>query len=391
MGYPFSAPNGYEEPLNRQFAGFLHYSLRIGPELVNGIHRDHPIAFSDEASVVANQNSPLPQYTETGSDRELDWVIGDADQLVGYESKYGDRLREDQLRDELEKLRLNADGRNVALVTVTPHTVAPRILDRFPDVPVYWVSWYAVSRRLRRIDESDLPPEQRPVLRMLRDLFEAEDMHSFTGFDHHDNLQYRYFVRDLRQELAGTGLENREEVHTWTTTDPDPSPWKRLVPKYLDVPFVRASRDESSGTKRASYLTVIVDTERHEAYAGIVFNVREVPSHRDFVSERADELIEYAERRGLQLWASMNSLNQWEHEPPRTSDPAEMKQWLEAGTESSVRVDGVKFKKAIFVDRCAASDPSKLVREAAETLLELDERFLGSDDIYPQATLAERE
>lgn len=65
MGYPFSPPGGDEEALNQQFTGFLYYSLQNGPALLNRIHRDHPLSFSDEARVVAHQDSPLPLHTET--------------------------------------------------------------------------------------------------------------------------------------------------------------------------------------------------------------------------------------------------------------------------------------------------------------------------------------
>jgi hypothetical protein len=93
MSYPFPAPNGYEEALNQQFAGFLSYSLHSGPELLNRMHENQSLIFSDEARIVADQDSPLPKYTETGKDREIDWVICDEDSLVGYESKYGDSLK----------------------------------------------------------------------------------------------------------------------------------------------------------------------------------------------------------------------------------------------------------------------------------------------------------
>lgn len=386
MGYPFSSPNGYEERLNQQFSGYLYYSLQIGPELLNRLHEDLDISFSTEASVVAHQNSPLPLYTESGTDREIDWVIADRGKLVGYESKYGDSLSSNQLRDELEKLDLNAEERDFILIVVTPHTTPPQILDRFENDPVQWRSWFSISRLLYQIDETEIQPEQRPILRMLRDLFEAEDMHPFTGFDHNDKKQYRYFIRDLRQELVQTELENPGKVNASTTKDPDPSPWKRLVPKRLDVPFVRESREDTWKRQR-SYLTAIVDTESHTVHAGIVFNLREVKSHRNYVADSLDDLVAYASDRELQLWASMNSLNQWETGVPRTDDPAEMRSWLEGGSKTDVMVDGTNFKKAIFVTECSASDPGETVQNAKKELMRQFEDFLVSDELYPWSTL----
>lgn len=388
MAYPFSSPNGYEERLNQQFSGYLYYSLQIGPELLNSLHEDLDIAFSEESTLVAHQNSPLPRYTEDGTDREIDWVIADKNKLVGYESKYGDSLSSSQLQGELEKLELNAEGRDILLITVTPHTTPPKILDQFEDDPVHWLSWSSISRWLDQIEESDIRAEQRPILRMLQDLFEVEDMHPFTGFDHHDKLQYRYFIRDLRQELVQTELENPGKVNSSTTKDPEPSSWKRLVPKRLDVPFVRESREDSWKRTR-SYLTTTLDTETHEVHAGIVFNVREIRSHQNYVADSLEELVEYATNRDLQLWASMNSLNQWKVGVPRTEDPSEMQSWLKNGGKNAVRVDGTDFKKAIFVNECSASEPADVVQSVKRELLRQFEDFLVSDDLYPDPTLEE--
>jgi hypothetical protein len=390
MVYPFSSPDGYEERLNQQFSGYLYYSLQIGPELLNSLHKDLEISFSEEATVVAHQNSPLPRYTENGTDREIDWVIADRDKLVGYESKYGDSLSSSQLQDELEKLELNAEGRDVQLITVTPHTTPPKILDRFENDPVHWLGWSSISRRLNQIEESEIRAEQRPIHRMLQDLFEGEDMHPFTGFDHHDKLQYRYFIRNLRQELVQTELENPGKVNSSVTKDPEPSSWKRLVPKRLDVPFVRESRDDTWKRTR-SYLTATVDTETHEVHAGIVFNLREIQSHQDYVADSSEDLVEYAANRNLQLWASMNSFNQWKVGVPRTEDSTEMQSWLEDGNKNAVRVDGTDFKKAIFVNECSASEPSVIVQNVKTELLRQFEYFLISDDLYPYFTLAEHE
>lgn len=72
MVYPFSSPSGYEERLNQQFSGFLHYSLQVSPELINRFHQDLDISFQEDAEVIAHQNSPLPRYTQSGIDREID-------------------------------------------------------------------------------------------------------------------------------------------------------------------------------------------------------------------------------------------------------------------------------------------------------------------------------
>ncbi|SEH38614.1 hypothetical protein SAMN05192561_101394 [Halopenitus malekzadehii] len=390
MGYPFAAPNGYEERLNRQFAGYLAYSLRIGPELLNRVHEDQPFSIAEGARVVGTQDVPLPRYTDDGPDREIDWVVRDPDRLIGYESKYGDSLGTTQLRDELAKLELNADGRDVVLVAVTPHTTPPSAVERIDDDRVFWVGWNTVARTLIRTDVDDLTPEQRPICEMLQDLFEAEGMHPFTGFDHADKLQYRYFIRDLRQELTDTDLEQPGKIHTSTTTDPEPTSWKRLVPKRLDVPFVRSSREDDWKRQR-SYLTVTVDTETHDVHVGVVFNVREVEVHREYVADRLDDLLAYAADRDLELWASMNSFNQWTDGIARTDRPAEMRQWLETGARTVVRADETEYKKAIVVHECSGSTPSEIVAEAAAELRTFHEDFLVDDALYPRSTLSGRD
>jgi hypothetical protein len=389
MEYPFSTPNGYEEALNQQVVGYLYYSLQIDVTLINSIHENQSFSFSDEAQLVAHQDSPLPQYTESGTDREIDWVVSDETKLVGYESKYGDSLDEGQLADELAKLRLNADDQDIKLVTITPHITRPSTLEEFDDEPVYWLSWYEVSRQLRRTNAIDVPTEQRSILRMLQDLMEAEDMHPFTGFDHEEKFQYQYFIRNLRQELVGSEIKNRNNVHTWTTTKPDSSEWKMLVPQYLDIPFVHESRDEDSGTKRGSYLAVVVDTRTNDVHTGIVFNVRRVSVHQDYIDNRVDDIVEYATENEVDLWAAMNSL-QGNSRMRKTGDPTVMRTWLEEGGKDAIEVDENRYKKAFLMRECSASDPTTLVQEVKDELLRLTDRFLIADDLYPWPTLADQ-
>lgn len=177
MFYPFSQPNGDEEPLNQQFSGYLYYSLQVGPELVNSLHEDLDISFSKKAKIVAHQKSPLPRYTETGTNREIDWVIADENKIVGYESKYGASLSSDQLQDELEKLELNAEGRDVSLITVTTHIDRPSLIDQFENDSVYWASWSNISKHLYQIKDENIRSKQIPIVKMLQDLFDVENIH----------------------------------------------------------------------------------------------------------------------------------------------------------------------------------------------------------------------
>lgn len=134
-----------------------------------------------------------------------------------------------------------------------------------------------------------------------------------------------------------------------------------------------------------------MDTETHEIHAGIVFNIRNVKSHRDYVTDSVEKLIEYATNRDLQLWASMNSLNQWKVGVPRTDDPAEMRSWLKDGSNNAVRVGETDYKKAIFVNGSSAAEPSEIVQNVTRELIRQLEDFLLSDDLYPWPTLEGQE
>jgi len=122
-----------------------------------------------------------------------------------------------------------------------------------------------------------------------------------------------------------------------------------------------------------------------------VFNLREIETHRNYVNENLDELIDYAAERDMELWGSMNSFNQWKVGIAKTDDPAEMRTWLESGSENAVRANGTNYKKAIFVRKCSETDPAGLVQEAKQELLTLHEQFLSSDELYGWPTLEEYE
>jgi hypothetical protein len=238
------------------------------------------------------------------------------------------------------------------------------------------------------IPRGDVQPVQRPILQMLQDLFDTENMHSFTGFDHQDKRQYRLFINNLCQELVGTDLERGGKIHSQVTRDPEYRTWKRLVPKRLDIPFVRESRD-STPSRKQSYLTVTVDTETHAVHAGIVFNVREIESDREYVADNVEELADYASENNMELWVSMNSFNTWNSGIPSTAAPDEMRQRLEGGSSNLVRIGDTEYKKAIFVHHCTAPDPAGLIEETKQQLLNVYEDFLSSDDLYPYPTLDE--
>lgn len=391
MRYPYDSPNGYEEPLNQQVVGHIHYSLQEGAEILNKALQDVPLRFTDEASVVAYQDDPLPEKAkDTEKNREIDWVIRDKDKLVGFESKYGSSLSGKQLSDELKKLRANViEDEEVYLIAITHHAGKPSIIDRLGGEPVYWTNWISVSKRVKQVDEEEMPAEQRVPLRMLKDLFEVEDMEPFTGFDHQDKNQYRYFIRDLRPELNKIGLENRGKVHTWTQNRANPSGYARIVPKYIPVPFVDEDRPQLNEegrprSKRASVFLAVIDTEEHNVYAGVVFGFKQVPGHRRMLREYGEEIVEECHSDGFEMWIGRNSINNRSLPPEKTQDLEEMRRWITEEKEGKRLLEEPdidnNYRNLWFLRECTGEEPPEMFSSVVEAIEEQKERFLERDD-----------
>lgn len=141
-----------EEPLNDCFAELIEESLTRDPAFVNHL-LDGLVEFGDAANVEGTQRNPLP-FRNQGTDRELDFTIGDASKLVGFESKRGGPLNRAQLQDELEKLEYNAGGRKTILVTVTEHWRQPEIVSTYSD-QITWIGWRDIARQAFNDDELD--------------------------------------------------------------------------------------------------------------------------------------------------------------------------------------------------------------------------------------------
>ncbi len=396
MRYPFQTPDGYEEKLNQQVIAHLYYSLQQGPTLLNRAFENTPVEFSDGAEIVAHQYDPLPRQADTETNREIDWVIRDDDKLVGFESKYGASLGTKQLQDELAKLRANADGREVHLIAITRTANAPSLIANFESEPVYWTSWFTISKEMERANREQIPAEQRASLQMLQDLFEVENMEPFRGFDHKDKQQYKYFIRDLRPEVNEIDLENRGNIHTWTDESPQPSGGSRISPKYIAIPFVDKNRPDHyeegrPRSKRASYLLVIVDTELQKVYAGVVFDIQKISKHRKMLIEKGDAIADECHSQGFEMWIGRHSLNNWEVPPEKTQDIVEMKMWLsKTGKKVLAHHDeDDNYRKVWFVKECTNSDPETLFSSVIKGLSEQQKRFLDRNDFVECSTLVD--
>jgi len=307
------------------------------------------------------------------------------------------------LSNELKKLRLNAGGEKESyLVAITHHANEPSALNRFEDEPVYWTNWISVSKRLEQVDVEELPAEQQVPLRMLKDLFEVEQMEPFTGFDHQDKNQYRYFIRYLRPQMNEIGLENRGEIITSTggsrgsKSKPDPPDWYRIIPKYISIPFVhegRPSLNEKDRPKidRASFFLAIVDTEEHRVYAGVVFGVEKVSNHRKLLQEHGTEILEECHSDGFEMWIGRRSINHRDISPEKTRELAEMKKWMTEEKEGKRLLEDPeednKYRKVWLVRECTEDDPEELLSSVVDTIDEQKKRFLERDEFVERFSL----
>jgi hypothetical protein len=363
---------------------------------VNQALPELPFTFTDEAEIVGGQDDPLPNTSDNDTDRELDWVIQDRDKLVGFESKYGSVLTESQLEDELTKLRANADGRTVHLVAITHHATEPELVKQFTEEPVHWTSWSSIAHRVFRIDEASLPSEHRVSIRMLQNLFEVEEMDPFEGFDHRNKSQYRLFIRDIQPEVKTLELEHRGDLHNWTQDKSNPSGYAQILPKYISIPFVHKDRPPHNEngrpqSKRASVFVVIIDTETHQTYAGVVFGIKKIQSHREMLVEHGEELAADYASQGYELWIGRHSINHREIPVERTQALDEMKDWLSTTGKhvlADPEIDNT-YRKVWFVKECVGPEPEQLFNSIVEILATEKKRYLTEDAILKTLTLAD--
>lgn len=142
-----------EEPQNDFFISLLSWS--DVPYVLNIIHEEDNIEFDDSAEVIATQWDGLPRHPpENDTRRALDWVVKDETKLVGYESKCGDDLRSNQLREEHRKLEYNTNNREVHLFAFTEDIREPDV-----DADFSWKRWSDVGKAIIDIEEKSKPIE----------------------------------------------------------------------------------------------------------------------------------------------------------------------------------------------------------------------------------------
>lgn len=194
-----------EEFLNDCFAEVVDDSLTQGPGFLNYL-LDDIVEFEEGAEVEGTDRSPLP-YRDEGTDRAIDLTVGDKSKIVGFESKRQDALHENQLQDELEKLRYNSEGREALLVAVTEDLREPELIPQLPD-EVRWTSWFHLAQRTFKADylEGWNPTTER-AKKMFREF-------GYSEFDGIDPEEFRVSVWELWKQTA-TQVEEVEAGRRW--------------------------------------------------------------------------------------------------------------------------------------------------------------------------------
>lgn len=363
-----------EESQNDFFISLLSWSLEHNPRVLNAIHDD--LQFTDQAEIVATQRrSALANHPENDRERTLDWVVGDTDKLVGYESKTGSSVpKTKQLTEELRKLEMdqNSEGRDVYLYAVTDHTVNP-----LEGTNAKWLSWYEVAERVQSLDPTT------DSIRILQDMFENEDYDKFSGFDEFE--QTREWFTNHEHQLVKLAFEvdhhlDRIEIYTKHRDNvPHHSNVEGLEYAYkyksrtinqsiLTIPFHPTGRPEY--VDNYYDLLLIAPAMRNELGVYMHLNTSQSPDLQSFVQANVESLSNMIGEHGMELRTSWNRLNHPDRAMKRYSDINNIKQVLgdKVGEEYWKRL---YFGWEIDIKR----EPAHIVNETTERMNKLYRLF----------------
>jgi hypothetical protein len=302
-----------EESQNDFFVSLLSWSLNHDARALNTIHNN--LHFTDEAEVIATQRrSDLENHPENDKDRTLDWVIGDSDKIVGYESKTGSSApKTKQLTEELRKLKMdqNSGGRDVYLFAVTDHTVNPLDGNKFE-----WLSWYEVAERIRSLEATT------DSIKILQNMFKNENYEKFSGFD--EFAQTREWFIDHEKQFVRLAFEvdhelDKIEIYTDGKNHlPHHNNKDRLDYAYkynsrminqsiLNIPFHPAGEPEYVDNQYDLLLMIPALQNRLAVYMHI--NTGKEEQLKEFVEQNVEDLLKIINEHEMELRTSWNRLN----------------------------------------------------------------------------------
>lgn len=320
--------DGEEVVLNDVFGGLVQLSLRYGPELLNEIHKQDSLEFSDDARVVSIQTE-----LDSEDDRELDWVVQDGDDFFGYESKLGKSLTQPQLVDEMNDLLRRTP--NPTLIVITNEVVRPtkRLSSARQELgdsgTIRWRSWHSVAKTVYDIDDESLPEAHQPLHQLLCSMFERENYSpTFSGIESL-NVSDEFFTQ---REQALVALQNailplldEELSQAWPTLrsysvtprgsdDQFKKTYRSLTPRWVSFGYLVSNRTRNRSNKKTA-VALLASLHRDDFRAVLDINA-DVATGNGGLEKRAlqdnhDELVTLVEDYNYNVWTSYNC---WGHE-----------------------------------------------------------------------------
>ncbi|MFC6838368.1 hypothetical protein [Halomarina ordinaria] len=360
-----------EVPQNDFFLSLLAFSLDHGPEVLNAIHDD--LMFSSDAEVIASQRNGLPRTPPDSGNYVLDWVVRDADKLVGYESKTGSDIPSDgQLDGELAKLEANNGGRDVYLYAFTDHHRNP--IDR---ADVGWLSWYDVASRVQSLETIN------DSIKILQEMFDDNGYSRFSGFDefeqsrewflnHEEQIVKLAFEIGRRSEAFELYTKMHNQVPQHTTTKQLTKAFKnRARSLNQSVHAISYHPDESRKYATKGYNPcLLAPAITNEVGVYMHLNTAKTDEIETFVRGNASALTDLVNDHGMTLRTSWNNLNHPERKIKQYSDASEIERVLKNNVGSEY------WKRLYFGWQMDTDQPAKeLVAEATHRIDELHRLF----------------
>lgn len=361
-----------EETLNDCFADLIDDTLILGPDFLNFL-LDGLVEFGEEASIEGTDREPL-DYRGAEIDRKIDLTVGDESFLAGIESKRRANLSEDQLLDELDKLRYNADGRDVKLIALTEDVEEPELIHRTPD-EIQWMSWFSFAQRI--FGPTPLDDSWQPTVSRARKMFREFGYTEFTGID---DDEFQVSVWELWKQLA-TQVDGLQPGMRWPhrlLKEPAGGGrgWKPIDPDWMLLTFGEIDGQKPSGTNyailsnkasRELWFTVALDPWGDEALRDTIASNAEMLAER--IIEADLELIQFP----LNRLVGRKNLPEGHRKNVRAARPTTVEELTEAFSDrSAMRNDGANW--FILGYPLEPTDIS-IIEEATEAYSRLRELF----------------
>jgi hypothetical protein len=273
-----------EETFNNCFADLIDDSLALDAGFLNHL-LGNEVTFEDDAKVEGTDLEPL-SYRNEGTDRKIDFTIGDSSKIVGFESKRRDSLSKSQLEDELAKLEHNADGRDAILIAITEDIRKPSLIKEL-SVDIRWTSWFQISQFV--FSGGGLGEEWQPTISRARKMFRE---FGYEGFDGIDTEEFRVSVWELWKQAATQidGLDTGERWPYQTIKEPKGTStgWKPIDPDWMLLTF----SDGASGDPNETCYAMLSNKRSQELRVGLAIRPWQDEALQEFLCDNAEALAD---------------------------------------------------------------------------------------------------